>query len=38
MNQPEFQIKNKAEFKVNPEEEKNFSKIYEESCEEDIVL
>ena len=38
MNQPEFQITNRSEFKVNPEAERDFAKIYEESAEEAIYV
>lgn len=38
MSQPEIRIKNPKEFKVNQESEKDFSKIYEETCEEEIYV
>lgn len=38
MTQPEFKITNQVEFKTNPEAERDFSKIYEESSEDEVIL
>lgn len=36
-NQPEFRITNQAEFKSNPEAEKDFQKLYEESASDNPI-
>lgn len=38
MKSPEYRITNQAEFKVNPDSEKDFSKIYEEPSEDEVFL
>lgn len=38
MKSPEYQITNQSEFKINPEAESDFRKLYEEPAEDEVYL